>query len=110
MTSSREEHRVVALDDERILGDDCHALRLGYLPARHVRRCRLGCSPRVSMSVSDEIPELPETPPERGLRGRGHREMTLPCPHAVPARPGVVGDERGERGLGAFEEARETVV
>lgn len=62
------------------------------------------------MSVSDEIPEFPETPPERGLRSRGHHEMPLPCPHAVPARPGVVGDERGERRLGAFDEARGTAV
>src|SRR5664280_186982 len=57
-----------------------------------------------------EVTGVPQGAPERRLRGTGHHQVGFAGPHAELAGPRVVGDQRGERGVGALHQAGKSAV
>src|ERR1035438_6946598 len=57
-----------------------------------------------------EVAGVPQGAPERRLRGTGHHQMSFAGPNAELAGSRVVGDQRGERGVGALHQAGKSAI
>src|ERR1017187_2743365 len=73
------------------------------LPGRLRIRGPFSCWANVA--GGQEVACVPQGAPERRLRRGCHNQMLFSGPHAVLAGPRVIGDERGERRIGALDEA-----
>src|SRR6266849_6148898 len=65
---------------------------------------------RSSVPLGQEIPSVPQGAPECRFRGCRHYQVLFPSPHAVLAGSGVVGDQRGERRIGALDQEGQSPV
>ncbi len=105
-----EQDAAVALDDRRVCGGRRHALCLGRLLAWRLSSGRPAALRHMHSTRRQEVSDLAQGAPERGLRRRGHHEVALSRSRAVRARPGVMGNARGQGGLRALDEPGEAAI